>query len=57
MFEELQPKAKISRGIILRLDKETGEYEQHIVSRENHDRGFELFKLLLGVDRMKKYFK
>ena len=57
MYEELQPKAKISRGIILRLDKETGEYEQHIVSRENLDRGFELFKLLLGVDRMKKYFK
>ena len=57
MYEELQPKAKIVKGIALRLDKETGEYEQHEISRENLDRGFKLFKLLLKVDRLKKYFK
>jgi len=57
MYEEAQPKAKIKKGLLLRLDKETGEYEAHTISREDLDRGYELFKLLLGVEKLRKHFR
>jgi hypothetical protein len=54
MYEEIQPKAKIDGGVILRLDKETGDFHYHSISRETLDVGAEIFKHALKIYHLKK---
>ena len=56
MYEEIQPKANVKHAIILRLDKETGNFEHHTISREVLDLGYEAFCHLLKLHQMKKSF-
>jgi hypothetical protein len=54
MYEELQPKAKIDGGVILRLDKETGDFHYHAVHRDTLDIGAKIFKHALAMYELKK---
>ena len=56
MYEEIQPKAKVDHAIVIRLDKETGNFEHHTLNREVLDKGYEAFCHLLKLHYMKKVF-
>jgi len=56
MYEEIQPKAKIDHAIIIRLDKETGNFDHHTLTREVLEKGHEAFCHLLELHYMKKMF-
>ena len=44
---------QIRKGLILHLDKETGEYTEHIVHLKNLDWGWKVFKLILKMEELK----
>ena len=54
MYEEIQPKAKIDGGVILRLDKETGDFHYHAISRDTLDIGAKIFINALDIYKLKK---
>ena len=54
IYEELQPKAKIDGGVILRLDKETGDFHYHSIHRDTLDIGAEIFLHYLATYNLKK---
>ena len=54
MYEEIQPKAKIDGGVILRLDKETGDFHYHSIHRDTLDIGAKIFIHFLETYKLKK---
>jgi hypothetical protein len=54
MYEEIQPKAKIDGGVILRLDKETGDFHYHSIHRDTLDIGAKIFLHYLETYKLKK---
>lgn len=54
MAEELQPKLKIHGGVILRLDKETGDFHYHAIHRDTLDLGAKIFLHFLETYRLHK---
>ena len=54
MYEEIQPKARIDGGVILRLDKETGDFHYHAISRDTLDIGSKIFLHALALYNLKK---
>ena len=53
MYERMQPKAKIEYGYVLRLDKETGAFTHHNISRKQLDWGWKVFLCCLELDKLK----
>ena len=53
MYERIQPKAKIEYGYVLRLDKETGAFTHHNISRKQLDWGWKVFLCCLELDKLK----
>ena len=53
MYERMQPKAKIEYGYVLRLDKNTGAFTHHNISRKQLDWGWKVFKCCLELDKLK----
>ncbi len=54
MAEEIQPKLKIHGGVILRLDKETGDFHYHAIHRDTLDLGAKIFLHFLETYRLHK---
>lgn len=54
MYERMQPKAKIEYGYVLRLDKETGAFTHHNISRKQLDWGWKVFLCCLELDKLKQ---
>ena len=54
MYEEIQPKAKIEGGVILRLDKETGDFHYHSIHRDTLDIVAKIFIYFLETYKLKK---
>lgn len=53
MYERMQPKAAIEYGYILRLDKETGAFTHHNISRKQLNWGWKVFLCCLELDKLK----
>ena len=54
MYLELQPKAKIGSAMILKLDKNSGNFSHHFVSKQQLDWGWNVFKCCMELDKLKK---
>tara|TARA_R100000315_G_C5217598_1_gene130258 strand:+ start:269 stop:949 length:681 start_codon:yes stop_codon:yes gene_type:complete len=54
MIEQAKPNAKIDRGMIMRFDKESGKFHQHMISRQLLDVGSQIFKHLCKISQLKK---
>jgi len=54
MYEELFPDRHIHGGVILRLDKESGDFHYHAISRETMDIGFKIFKHCRSIYHLKR---
>ena len=54
MYEQAQPKAKISHGLVMRFSKEDGKHHQHVIKREKLETGIEVFKALVKISQLKK---
>ena len=54
MVETAKPTARIDRGMIMRFDKESGQFHQHMISREKLDAGAQVFKHLCYIAKLKK---
>ncbi len=53
LYEEHFPKEKIDRCYILKINKETGEFEANKLTQYKLDKGWEIFKLCLGLHELK----
>lgn len=53
LYEEKFPKEKIQRCYILKINKETGEFEDKKLTQYKIDKGWEIFKLCLGLQDLK----
>jgi len=53
MYEAAQPKAKITKGLILRFGKEDGKFHVHTIKREKLDLCIEAFKKVVELYYMK----
>jgi len=53
MYEQAQPKAKISHGLVMRFGKEDGKFHQHVIKREKLETGIEIFKALIKISQLK----
>lgn len=53
LYEEHFPKEKIDRCYILKINKETGEFEDKKLTQYKIDKGWEIFKLCLGLQDLK----
>lgn len=53
MYLEIQPKAKINSAMVLRLDKETGAFSHHYISKQQLDWGWDVFKCCLELQKLK----
>ena len=54
MYLELQPKAKINSAMILKLDKNSGNFSHHFVSKQQLDWGWQVFLCCLELEKLKK---
>tara|TARA_R100000008_G_C3560943_1_gene156111 strand:+ start:390 stop:1037 length:648 start_codon:yes stop_codon:yes gene_type:complete len=54
MYLELQPKAKIGSAMILKLDKNSGAFSHHFVSKQQLDWGWNVFKCCMELEKLKK---
>ena len=54
MYLELQPKAKIKSGMILKLDKETGAFSHHFISKGQMEWGWKVFRSCLELHKLNK---
>ncbi len=54
MYLELQPKAEINSAMILKLDKNSGNFSHHFVSKQQLDWGWSVFKCCMELERLKK---
>ena len=53
MYEQAQPKAKISHGLVMRFGKDDGKFHQHVIKREKLETGIEIFKALVKISQLK----
>lgn len=53
LYEEHFPKEKIDKCYILKINKETGEFEDKKLTQYKIDKGWEIFKLCLGLQDLK----
>ena len=53
LYEERFPKEKIDRCYILKINKETGEFESVKLTQYKLNKGWEIFKLCLGLHELK----
>ena len=53
LYEEKFPNEKIERCYILKINKETGEFEDKKLTQYKIDKGWEIFKLCLGLQDLK----
>ncbi len=53
LYEEIFPKQKIDRCYILKINKETGEFEDKKLTAYKLTKGWEIFKLCLGLQDLK----
>ena len=53
-YEELNPTEVIHGGVILRLDKESGDFHYHAISRETLDVGYKIFKHCRAIYHLKR---
>jgi hypothetical protein len=54
MYIELQPKAKIGSAMILKLDKNSGAFSHHFVSKQQLDWGWKVFQCCMELDKLHK---
>jgi len=54
MYIELQPKAKIGSAMILKLDKNSGAFSHHFVSKQQLDWGWKVFRCCMELDKLHK---
>ena len=53
MYEQAQPKAKVSHGLVMRFGKDDGKFHQHVIKREKLETGIEIFKALVKISQLK----
>ena len=53
MYEQAQPKAKISHGLVMRFGKDDGKFHQHVIKRKKLETGIEIFKALVKISQLK----
>ena len=53
-YEELNPLETIHGGVILRLDKESGDFHYHAISRETLDIGLKIFTHCRAIYHLKR---
>ena len=53
MYEQAQPKAKVSHGLVMRFGKDDGKFHQHVIKREKLETGIEIFKALIKISQLK----
>ncbi len=53
LYEECFPKEKIDRCYILKINKETGEFDSNKLTQYKLNKGWEIFKLCLGLHELK----
>lgn len=54
LIEAAKPTANITRGMIMRFDKESGQFHQQMISRKKLDAGAQAFKHLCHLAKIKK---